>query len=267
MLSLLVIYAFVLGAIIGSFLNVVILRLPSEEKLGGRSHCVFCWHGLKAWDLFPLFSYLFLRGKCRYCQKRISPRYFVIELVTAILFSLSVLVLQPTSFFGYLILVRALVAVSALVVVFMIDWEHFLIFDNVVFASSGVVLAINFLLDLVSKTPLFGLKSFFVSGIIGALAGALPFFLIWWFSKGQWMGFGDVKLALFIGVVLGFPGIFTGLFISVILGGLVSAFLLIFTKNTLKSRLPFGTFLSVGTLVALFFGPQLLRWYLDILGL
>jgi leader peptidase (prepilin peptidase)/N-methyltransferase len=164
------------------------------------------------------------------------------------------------------LLLRFWAILAGLLVVFAIDLEHYLILDNVILIFSSLLIAINLASSLLAHQALWSPGSYFISGFLGAIIAALPFFLIWYFSKGQWMGFGDVKLALLLGIALGLPNVFIGIFIGILLGGVFSAFLLIFTKSTLKTRVPFGTFLAIGAGLALFFGQFLLHWYLALLG-
>jgi leader peptidase (prepilin peptidase)/N-methyltransferase len=258
--------SFIFGSLIGSFLNVVILRLPDGQSLGGRSHCPNCHRILGILDLFPIFSYLLLRARCRSCKLKISPRYLIIELLTGILFCLAYFYLTPQNPAEILLLVKFWIAIATLICVFVIDFEHFIILDNIIFPAGIVVLILNLVMDLFLGNQIFNLYSMFLSGIVAAFFAALPFFGIWYFSKGQWMGFGDVKLALFLGVALGMPGVFVGLMLAVLLGGVFSTALLLFTKSNLKTKLPFGTFLSIGAVIALFYGQNLYVWYLSILG-
>ena len=125
---------------------------------------------------------------------------------------------------------------------------------------------LNLFLDILGHINILNLHSNFIGGSVAASCASLPFFGIWYFSSGKWMGFGDVKLALLLGVFLGFPNIFVGLMLAILSGGFLSIFLLTLTNKTLKSRLPFGTFLSFGSILALFYGDKLLTWYLSILG-
>lgn len=258
--------SFIFGALIGSFLNVVILRLPRGESLGGRSHCLYCGHTLKFWDLFPVLSFIFLRGRCRYCQKRISPRYFIIEFLTGLLFAASFWLVWPSNIIGILVLIKYCLFASVLLVVFVIDWEHFLILDQIIFPSLAVITILNLFLDLSARQLSNVAGGNLISGLLAAAALALPFFCFWYFSKGQWMGFGDVKLALLLGAALGLGKTLIGFLLAVMLGGLVSLLLLLFSDKTMKSKLPFGTFLSVGALFALFYGDILFGWYLRLLG-
>jgi leader peptidase (prepilin peptidase)/N-methyltransferase len=256
---------FIFGLIIGSFLNVVILRLPKEHSLSGRSVCPHCGHMLESEDLVPLFSYLFLKGRCRYCKSKISPRYFIIELLTGLLFLFTGLCFFPVSSLGWAILLRALFVVAILIPVFVVDLEHYLILDKVLLFGDIGILGFNLILDLLQKN--FSLPtSYLISGLIAAAAIFILFFALWLFSKGRALGFGDVKLVAFLGLALGWPQIWVGLFLSVVMGGMAGTVLLISGKKTLKSRVPFGTFLSLGAFLALFFGNFLLHWYLALLG-
>ena len=257
--------SFIFGTLIGSFLNVVILRLPKEETLSGRSHCVHCGHVLTAGELIPIFRYLWLGGKCRSCKTRISPRYAIIEALTGLLFAATLVIAAPQDLTGVLLLARDWFIVSILLLVFVIDLEHMLILDRIIFPSAILVLMSNIALDLVQKNGI-GWHSAAISGLLGALVGPLPFYVVWYLSRGRWMGFGDVKLLILLGMILGLPRVFVGVFIAVILGGLVAVGLLWARKAALKTKIAFGTFLSVGALAALFWGQPLLSWYLAMIG-
>ncbi|MCL5775365.1 MAG: prepilin peptidase [Patescibacteria group bacterium] len=257
---------FYFGCIIGSFLNVVILRLPKEEGLNGRSYCFSCGHALSWVDLFPLFSYLCLFGKCRYCKKTFSPRYFLIELVTGLLFLAAFIFLKPDSLLGYLALLKYAIALSALVVVFMVDLEHLLIFDNVLLAAGLPVLAINVLTDYMGRYSFLSLSGQTMGGLFAGGLFAGIFFLLWLVSKGAWIGFGDVKLMLVLGLVLGWPVTAAAWLLAYFLGTAFALPLLVLGKKHLSSRLPFGCFLSVAAALCLFYGQQLIAWYLRYVG-
>jgi leader peptidase (prepilin peptidase)/N-methyltransferase len=262
----------VFGSAIGSFLNVVILRLPAGEKLTGRSHCTNCGHTLGALDLFPILSFALLRGKCRYCGHKISPRYFIIEAATGILFALAYLAVSPSSLPEAAMLAIFFLAISVCVITFVVDLEHYIILENVVLPAAGVVLLAYLVLDLAAGRSLFSAPSLFVSGLGGAALGALPIYILWYASKwktgetGRWMGFGDVELMLFLGAFTGLPLVGLVLFIGVLLGGVISVFLLIAGKKGMKSQVPFGTFLVPGAIITMFYGEKILSWYLAILG-
>ncbi len=257
--------SFVFGTIIGSFLNVVILRLPQEESLLGRSHCTHCGHELGPLDLVPVLSFVLLGGRCRYCKKKFSARYALIEIITGLAFLAVTAVLMPQSALGWLELVRALFFVGLLIVVFAIDFEHFLILDTVVVPGLVLLLAINAVLDI-GLHQFLSLHGYVISGLLGAVAGSLPFYALWLISKGKWMGFGDVKYMLLLGVALGLKMVGVALLVAFFLGALVSIFLLAVKKKHMSSQVPFGTFLSTGAFITLLWGPSLLAWYLSLLG-
>jgi leader peptidase (prepilin peptidase)/N-methyltransferase len=258
--------AFIFGACIGSFLNVVILRLPRGQKLTGRSHCNSCGRILRAGELVPVFSYLVLRGRCRGCGVKISPRYLIIEIISGLLFAWAAWFFYPGSFYQAAVLAKILAVISVLTAVFVIDLEHYLILDSVLAVGAGAMLLCNFVIDAASRMPVWSWHGNFVLGILSALFCPLPFFLLWYFSGGKWMGFGDVKLAIFLGLALPWPLWPVALMLSVFLGGGVGLVLLASGTKGLKSRLPFGTFLSVGAVLSIFYGQAILRWYLSVLG-
>ncbi len=255
---------FYFGCIIGSFLNVVILRLPEGKTLGGRSRCPHCGHELGAFELVPLLSYVWLGGKCRGCRGRISLRYLVIEAAAGCLFLLGWLHFLPAG--DYIGLVKFWYLAAICVAVFAIDFEHYLILDSIVLPGIGIFALLNIIQDAAARVPFWHVHSHFILGIFGALLGALPFFAIWLFSKGKWMGFGDIKFIALLGMALGPANAIVALFLAIFSGTLVSLPLLAFGKKTLASRLPFGTFLAAGALAAVWFGQPLAHWYLGLLG-
>jgi leader peptidase (prepilin peptidase)/N-methyltransferase len=197
---------FIFGALIGSFLNVLILRLPKSQTLTGRSVCIHCRHSLAYYDLFPLISYLSLGGRCRYCQKSISPRYFIIELVSGLLFVFVAINSFMSGSFEIALMARALIVLSLLIVIFVIDYEHFLILDSILIFGVVFVILANIVLDfLLFGSITLSFTSFLVSGLLGGAVAFAMFYLLWFFSKGRWMGFGDVKLVFFLGLVVGWP--------------------------------------------------------------
>jgi prepilin signal peptidase PulO-like enzyme (type II secretory pathway) len=257
---------FYFGCILGSFLNVVVLRLPKEESLSGRSHCNHCQHELNWLDLFPLFSFIFLGGKCRYCGRRFSVRYFVFEVVAGAFFALAFWLINPAGLIGYLLLAKAWIVISAALVVFMIDLEHFLIFDSVLLSAGLPVLAINLILDYLNKNLSWSIYSLSLGGLFAGGLFAGVFYLLWLFSKGKWIGFGDVKLMLFLGLALGWPNTAAAWLLAYFLGTAFALPLLISGKKQLTSRLPFGCFLSLSAIITLFYGTALVNWYLRLMG-
>lgn len=216
---------FILGLIVGSFLNVLIYRIPRGQTfVSGRSRCPHCHHDLKGLDLVPVFSYLALRGRCRYCKHRISPQYPLIELISGALF-----VLAPSPFM--------IVVTELLLVLAVIDYQHLIIPDSL-------------LIVLVIVAFAFQPAAFFsMNHLLTALGCAGSFFLLWAYSRGAWVGFGDVKLLAVLGLTFGFPGAVLVLYGAVLGGGLVSMVMLLLKKATLKTQLPFGTLLACSGIV------------------
>lgn len=224
--------------------------------------CPSCKHELESIDLLPLFSFIYLRGKCRHCHHAISPRYFFVELCCALFFTLVFIQINPSSFHSWLLLVTNFCIIAILILTFVIDFEHFLILDVVVFPAVAVI----FVLHGIDALYFGHGVSAIIPAVIGAVVGALPLFLIWLISKGAWMGFGDVKYMLFMGVALGWQLSLLTVIIAVFMGTIVGVGLIVWRNKSLKSQVPFGTFLSAAALVCLFYGPDLLAWYLKLLG-
>lgn len=254
--------AFYFGACIGSFLNVVIWRLPQNLPLNGRSFCPNCHHQLAWYDLLPIFGTIWRRFKCGYCQNNISPRYLIIELVTASLFALSFWFLQPQTLPDYYSLLIYWFIIAIGIVVFVIDLEHYLILDKIVWPSVLVMGALLVGADLITKSS----GQLVISSLLGVVAVAGFFYLIWLISKGKWIGFGDVKFAIFMGLALGFIGSLVALFIAFMLGSIVGVALMLFGNKNMQSKMPFGTFLTAGMIIALFFGGKVAHFYLTLIG-
>lgn len=257
---------FAFGACIGSFLNVLIWRLPKEQSISkGRSRCPNCNTQLSWYNLLPIISFVWQNGRCHHCRKLISVRYPTIEVICASLFLLAWYLIEPTDLYSWLLLLRDWFIISVLIVVFVIDLEHYLILDKVVLPSAVILLlgGIGFDVWLGSAWQ----SSITTSSILGAVIGFLPFFLLWSVSRGRWIGLGDAKFGIFLGTTFGFPLILLSYFLAFLLGGLVAIPLLLLGKKQLGSKLPFGTFLAVSALVVLWFGQDILRWYLDLVGI
>lgn len=257
---------FYFGAIAGSFLNVAILRLPLGLSIAGRSRCVNCQHNLSPMEIFPLFSFLVLKRKCKYCKIPISWRYFIIELITGLLFVGVFFWQTPVYFTDYLFLLKNFALVVVLVAVFTIDLEHYLILDSVLLVGGVLIFCLNLILDIAVQQKIYSLHSLTFSGLFAALSIFIFFYSLWFFSKGKWMGFGDVKFVFFLGIALGWPNILICFLLSFLLGTIFSLPLLIWGKKTLSSKVPFGTFLSVAAVLALFWGNGLFNWYVALLG-
>ena len=244
-------FVFLFGLIVGSFLNCVIYRLEHKQSfLKGRSFCPHCQHTLSWQDLIPVFSFLFLRGKCRYCNKKISIQYPLVEIATGLLF------LLIFTFFNNLFFVCFLFLISSfLIVIFVYDLKHFIIPDKVVFPAIAVALVFNF------QFLIFNQFSIFNSLILSAVGASAFFLFIVLVSRGKWMGVGDIKLAFLMGLLLSFPHILVALFFSFLIGAIIGIGLILVKRKTMKSEVPFGPFLVIGTFIALFFGEIIINWY------
>jgi prepilin signal peptidase PulO-like enzyme (type II secretory pathway) len=244
---------FFLGTSFGSFLNCLIYRLSINEKPRGRSYCPKCKHQLSHKDLIPVSSYIFLLGKCRYCKKKISLEYPLIETLTGILFLSAFLFAGISVEFFYLLIV-----IFFLVFIFVYDLKHYIIPDFATFSLIGVSLVYLLYSSLFDNN-----YSCLYYGALSALFVFLFFFSLFYFTKGKGMGFGDVKFVIFMGLFLGFPKILVGLFISFFLGAIIGIILIVLKKKKMKSQLPFAPFLIIGTMTAYFYGEKIVDFYLS----
>jgi len=250
-------YIFILffGLVVGSFLNSIIYRLSTDESfLFKRSSCPHCKHQLSWQDLIPIFSFLILRGKCRYCKKPISWQYPLVELTTAILFLSPIINGSPTSIklgdlFFYWIFT------SFLIIIFVYDLKYYIIPDKVIYPAIGIA----FLYQIIIHN-----SQFILQYLISAFGAAAFFLVIVLVSRGKWMGVGDIKLAFFIGLFLGWSNILVALFLAFFIGAIIGVGLIVTGKKTLKSEVPFGPFLVAGTFIALFWGENIINWYLRL---
>lgn len=257
---MIVVFIFILGLFIGSFLNVVILRLHRQESfVKGYSKCLFCGHRLYPRDLVPLFSYLQLRGKCRYCHQHFSAQYPAVEFMTALAFSLVFINIFPhfdqmTIYWQSLVqLFLWLILTAFLIIIFVYDLRYYLILDIVIIPAVILAFVFNMILGI---SPL--------GMLLAALVGGGFFLLQYVISKGKWIGGGDIRLGALMGFVLGWPNILTGLFLAYILGSIVSIGLLLFDKKNMSDKVPFGTFLSIATFLTMLYGQHLVNWYLNL---
>jgi len=232
---------------VGSFINCVIFRLiKSEQFIKGRSKCPKCNHKLGVLDLIPVFSFIFLKGKCKYCKTRISFQYIIIEIITGLLFLLSYLYLNNIIFWLFII--------SILMIIFLVDLKTFIIPDKILIPTIFISLFYILLFD-----------SDIINRLIGAGIWFLFFLIIHLISKGRWMGFGDVKLAILLGFLVSWPNILIAMFLSFFIGAIISIGLILIKNKNLKSEVPFAPFLIVGTLVTVFLGDYLINWYLSLI--
>jgi leader peptidase (prepilin peptidase)/N-methyltransferase len=246
------IFIFLLGLLVGSFLNVVIIRMNTGRTVvHGRSKCDACSRSLAWYELVPVFSFLALRGKCRTCKKRISFQHPIVELSTAIIFSLlyaSIVLPDLFSPHVWIVYLGAIVAAALLIVIFAYDLRHKIIPDEAMYP-----------LLLLSVIAAFW-RAWFVPGLtlghalVYGILAALPFFLLWALSKGRLMGFGDVKLTLAFGWLVGASAALAAVTIAFFIGGITGLFLIGLSKQyKMKSQIPFGPFLIIGLAVAVLF--------------
>lgn len=243
MTSLLLFLAFVFGTLIGSFLNVVIARHNTGMTLGGRSKCFTCNKTLRWFELVPIFSFLVQGAACRRCKSKISWQYPIIEAGTGVLFALIV-----WTFGLSLDALFYVVITSLLVVITVYDAKHKIIPDSFVYTFS----ALAFIHLFIGATPT-------LWQILAGPLLALPFFCLWLFSKGRWMGLGDSKLTLGIGWVLGLGAGISALVLAFWIGAIISVFwmMVVFKKFKTRYEIPFGPYLILGMYLVLFFKIQI----------
>ena len=263
-------FIFLTGLIVGSFLNCLIYRLAlpnfswkNLRGLRGRSYCPHCRHVLGWQDLIPVLSFFILRRKCRYCGKPISWQYPLVEISTGLIFLLIFSNFPIFSFQNLLILCCVLCVACFMIVVFVFDLKHYIIPDEITY--SAIITALIYQLLKIANyglriTDFKQLTNPFFSAM-GASAFFLALVLI---SKEKWMGLGDVKFAFFMGLLLGWPNISVALFLSFSIGAIIGLGLIIFGKKGWKSEIPFGPFLVSGTFLAMFFGGNIVNWYLNL---
>jgi prepilin signal peptidase PulO-like enzyme (type II secretory pathway) len=257
------------GLIVGSFLNVVIYRtIHGEQWVKGRSRCDYCHKEIAWYDNIPLFSYLFLRGRCRYCGKKIAFQHFAIELMTGALFvwwyaigfaffqlsQTPLLFIQPVFW---------LIVGILLLIIFVTDWMYQIIPD---YANIGLGLLALFYRLYLSATGAMQWRDFWLSIITGVVLMAF-LGLLWLITKGKGMGLGDVKFALVMGILLGWPRGLIAMFLAFILGAIWGGLMIVLKYKTLKQRIAFGPFLVLGTAAALIWGNALWRWYTGWMGM
>jgi leader peptidase (prepilin peptidase)/N-methyltransferase len=241
----------ILGLIVGSFLNVVIHRLPLKESLvKPGSHCPSCKAAVKFYDNVPLFSYIILLGKCRKCKARISPVYPFVEALTAFSFWLSSVYFGPWPVHvGF-----TAVFLCLLIVLALIDLQHMILPLQLTIGGAAVFLIYSFFNPLL--TPL----NAFATSIGGALVFAAIYFFYIKVRKMEGLGQGDIWMMLLLGAFLGVNKLVIAVLLASFSGAFVGLFLIIFKKKGLKHEVPFGTFLSLGSYISLFWGIDILKF-------
>ncbi len=271
-------FVFVLGSVVGSFLNVVIHRVPNEQSIVfPNSACPRCGKPISFYDNIPILSWLILRGKCRGCAQPISARYPAVELLTALLF---VLVYWHTGLNPMLPVYLGFV--STMVALIFIDAEHMILPNIITYPSLIAALVIRLVFPLIFAENYFSDTTFFPAAlltgqpawlvslfgaIVGALVGGGSLWLvgaIWKFLRGvDAMGLGDVKMMFGVGALLGWRLAFLSIFLGAFSGAFIGLFLISRQKEKdLQTQIPFGIFLGMGSILALLFGEELIGWYL-----
>jgi len=256
---------FIVGLCLGSFVNAAVWRIKNKKDLlKDRSECTHCHHKLSWLDLFPVLSWVFLRGKCRYCKKPISAQYPLVELAVAAFFVVS-LAFWPFGFSNTNEILQFsvwLLAGVGLAILFVYDIKWLLLPDRVVFPLIGLGIIMTILHGLGSTNVLS-----FATDVIGSLLILSGFYLILFiFSSGRWVGFGDIKLGVALALLLcDWKLALLTLFLANLIGTLVFAPALITKKIKRTSHVPFGPFLIAGFLIAGIFGVQIVEWYTTLI--
>jgi len=273
------IFIFLLGACIGSFLNVIIHRIPNEESIiFPNSACPKCKNPIKPYDNIPILSWLILGGKCRSCKNPISARYPAVELLHALLYVLVFAVIPFNPF-----LPVALIFVSAIVALIFIDAEHMILPDVINFPLLFFALIIRIVFAFAFGNAYFSDLKFFplnllenlpvwLVSLIGAALGGLVGGGFLWLVGAVWkklrgvdaMGLGDVKMMFAVGAILGWRLTLLSIFLGAFSGAVIGVVVISRQKDKdLQTQIPFGIFLGIGSVLALLFGEQMIKWYFD----
>ncbi len=265
---------FAFGAVIGSFLNVCIHRMPLDQSIvTPPSHCPHCNQRIRWADNIPLFSYLALGRKCRNCEAKISPRYFLVELLTAVLFLLMWLKLtqwdNPHAHSIYDLLKAPIywMVIAGLIVATFIDFEHYIIPNEITFGGilEGLLLSAVYppLMDATS------IKVSVIRSVLGVLVGGLTLLAVAMVGelifRKEAMGMGDVKLLAAIGAFFGWQSTLFTIFVSSLLGGVIGLILVLGSKKGWQSRIPYGPYIALGALLWMFCGSEIMKWYLGFI--
>lgn len=247
----LLIVVFLFGLVVGSFINVLIHRLPrGESVVFPGSHCPACGAPIRAYDNVPVLSWLLLRGRCRACRAPIAIRYPAIELANAVLW-LAVYLRAP----GWADFATGAFLCSACLALLVIDAEFRILPDRITLTGIAIGIALSFFSHV--RTPL--------SAIGGAALGAGGLFLLaflWEKLRGvEAMGMGDVKMLGMVGALLGVPGVVLTVLLASVAGSLVGLLLVLARRGSLQTALPFGVFLALGAIAAFFWGPAIVEFY------
>ncbi|MCX6740273.1 MAG: prepilin peptidase [Candidatus Parcubacteria bacterium] len=243
------IFIFIIGLVMGSFMNSLVYRLSKKMPLWKRSLCPHCQQQLLKRDLIPLFSFIFLRGKCRFCKKFIGWEYFAVEIATGLLFALIYLNYHAIN----LMMLSDLLYVFVLLFILIFDLKYLTILDAILWPA----LIISFIVNIYLGYQWQGL-------VFASLVGGGFFYIQHLASRGKWIGFGDVKLGFVLGIMLGLEYLIITLLMAYILGGLFALGLIITKKKKFGDLLPMGSFLAGAGIAVLLYGNLLLKWLLGV---
>lgn len=250
------IFIFIFGICLGSFLNALEWRMRHKiSLLDARSKCPRCKAQLKWYDNIPLVSFLVLGGKCRACREKISWQYPLVEIIMGIFFVLPFLSVSFPNWEIWLWIFFQWLTYFCLVFIFVYDLKYQEVLDSMTLIPAILIFLVNYII--------FGIS--WQSMLLGAGIGAGFFLLQFIVSKGKWIGGGDIRIGLLMGVVLGWKLLLVALWIAYVIGAVVSIGLVIAKKKQMSSKMAFGTFLSVATFVVLVYGEGILAWYIKLL--
>lgn len=257
-LSIILGFSFLFGMFIGSFLNVLSDRLPREETILGRSYCEKCQHILSSKDLIPVLSFVFLRGRCRYCKTKLSFYYPLAEIITGLIVALtSYLFITFVSNTNIALFLVYQTIVACFIVIVLADLKFHIIPDEMQIALLIVSVVKIFIMGI--SWQIIGI--YFFSGFVVML----PILLLFLFTQGRGMGFGDVKYAFIMGLLLGWQQGLLALYIGFVTGAAVGTVLIVSQKKKMKSKIAFGPFLVLGTYIMLLYGERIVEqvklWY------
>lgn len=253
------IISFIMGTIFGSFYNVCIYRIPNKQSVANPpSHCYKCENRLKPIDLIPILSWIFLKGKCRYCGTKVSSRYAIVEAITGLLFALTYIS------FGYSFkTIYYMILISILIIITFIDIDHFIIPDEIIILGSIIAIIVNLL----------GYGTGFIDGIKGALfAGGgvlIVISAIEFIVKKEVMGGGDIKLYAMLGLFFGTKLALLTILLSIYVGGAYGIIFIIYNKIKKKeanTMIPFGPFISIAAIISMLWGNNIIDFYIKIIS-
>jgi prepilin signal peptidase PulO-like enzyme (type II secretory pathway) len=250
----------ILGIILGSFINAWVWRIENNLSVAkGRSMCPHCKHTLAWYDLIPVLSYVALKGKCRYCKAKISRQYPIIELTTGLLFMSTYILLSPASIQGWVQLGIILLISILLVAAYIYDAKHMELPE--IFMLPAIALGVVYFgLNIIWQ----GYTAMIPQSIAIAVF-VLAYVALWYFSKGQWLGAGDIRLAAIMALVLTPKQLLVGVFAAYLIGSIYGVSIIIKSKKKRGVKVPFGPFLIIGFYFGLFFGTQIANWYLSFI--